>query len=140
MEMCFHSNQHPSSIKHPFISLYFKYQSFIFSCFPDMNSPVFPSLDDIYCTSFALHLIDYKVTTRSLHQEKILHKHEKKHSMKLTLLDWANCNYILTHVFCRFHCTLCPFPLLTRKYFNYYHAVLQVQMNWELKHYDEHYA
>ena len=49
MEMCFHSNQHPSSIKHPFISLYSKYQSFIFTCFPDMNSPIFPILDDIYC-------------------------------------------------------------------------------------------
>ena len=22
----------------------------MFTCFPDMNSPVFPSLDDIYCT------------------------------------------------------------------------------------------
>ena len=42
--MCFHSNQHPSSIKHPFISLYSKYQSFMFTCFPDMNSPVFPIL------------------------------------------------------------------------------------------------
>ena len=51
MEMCFHSNQHPSSIKHPFISLYSKYQSFIFTCFPDMNTPVFPILDDIYCTA-----------------------------------------------------------------------------------------
>ena len=47
--MCFHSNQHPSSIKHPFTSLYSKYQSFIFTCFPDMNSSIFPSLDDIYC-------------------------------------------------------------------------------------------
>ena len=52
MKMCFHGNQDPSSIKHPFISLYSKYQSFIFNYFPDMNSPVFPSLDDIYCISF----------------------------------------------------------------------------------------
>ena len=48
--MCFHSNQHPSAIKHPFISLYFKYQFHKFICLPVMNSPVFPSLDDIYCT------------------------------------------------------------------------------------------
>ena len=46
---CFHGNRHPSSIKHPFISLYIKYQSQRFICIPDMNSPVFPSLDDIYC-------------------------------------------------------------------------------------------
>ena len=50
MEMCFHGNQHPSSIKHPFISLYSKYQFFMFICLPNMNSPVFPSLDDIYCS------------------------------------------------------------------------------------------
>ena len=50
MEMCFHSNQHPSSIKHLLISLYFKYQSLKFIYFPIMNSPVFPSLNDIYCT------------------------------------------------------------------------------------------
>ena len=52
--MCFHSNQHPSSIEHPFISLYSKYQFFIFICFADMNSPVFPILDDIYCTFIAV--------------------------------------------------------------------------------------
>ena len=52
MEMCFHSNQHPWAIKHPFISLYFKHQSIKFICLPVMNSPIFPSLDDIYCTSF----------------------------------------------------------------------------------------
>ena len=51
MEMCFHSNQHPWAIKHPFISLYFKYQSLKFICLPVKNSPVFPSLDNIYCTS-----------------------------------------------------------------------------------------
>ena len=61
MEMCFHGNQHPWAIKHPFISLYFKYQSIRFICLnfkyqplkyiflPVMNSPVFLSLDDIYC-------------------------------------------------------------------------------------------
>ena len=49
MEMCFHSNQHPWAIKHRFISLYFKYQSLRLICLPVMNSPVFPSLDDIYC-------------------------------------------------------------------------------------------
>ena len=56
MEMCFHGNQHPSSIKHPFISLYSKYQFFIFNCFPDMHSPVFPILDDNYCMLIHLHL------------------------------------------------------------------------------------
>ena len=50
MEMCFHGNQNPWAIKHPFISLYFKYQSLRFICLSVMNSPVFPSLDDIYCT------------------------------------------------------------------------------------------
>ena len=47
--MCFHGNQDPSSIKHPFISLYSKYHPFMFICLLNMNSPVFPSLDDIYC-------------------------------------------------------------------------------------------
>ena len=48
--MCFHGNQHPWAIKHPFISLYSKYQSLKFICLPVVNSPAFPSLDDIYCT------------------------------------------------------------------------------------------
>ena len=48
--MCFHGNQHPWAIKHLFVSLYSKYQSFKFISLPVMNSPVFPSLDDIYCT------------------------------------------------------------------------------------------
>ena len=48
--MCFYGNQDPSSIKHLFISLYSKYQSLRFICLPIMNSPVFLSLDDIYCT------------------------------------------------------------------------------------------
>ena len=47
--MCFHGNQHPSSIKHRFISLYSKYHPSMFICLLNMNSPVFPSLDDIYC-------------------------------------------------------------------------------------------
>ena len=47
--MCFHGNQYPWAIKHPFISLYSKYQSLKFICLPVMNSPVFPSLDNIYC-------------------------------------------------------------------------------------------
>ena len=47
--MCFHSNQYPWAIKNPFISLYSKYQSLKYNCLPLMNSPVFPSLDDIYC-------------------------------------------------------------------------------------------
>ena len=49
--MCFHGNQNPWAIKHPFISLYSKYHSLNFFCLPVMNSPVFPSLDDIYCMS-----------------------------------------------------------------------------------------
>ena len=47
--MCFHSNQHPCAIKHLFISLHSKYQCFKCNYFPVMNSPVFLSLDDIYC-------------------------------------------------------------------------------------------
>ena len=50
MEMCFHGNQYPWAIKHPFINLYSKYQSLKFIYLPVMNSPVFPSLDDNYCT------------------------------------------------------------------------------------------
>ena len=57
--MCFHGNQHPLSIKHPFISLYTKYQSHKFICFPIMNSPVFPSLDDIYCISFSFSILSF---------------------------------------------------------------------------------
>ena len=49
MKICFHSNQHPWAIKHPFISLYSKYQSLMYICLPVMNSPLFPSLDDIFC-------------------------------------------------------------------------------------------
>ena len=49
MKMCFHSNQQPWATKHPFISLNSKHQSLRFICPPVMNSPVFPSLDDIYC-------------------------------------------------------------------------------------------
>ena len=55
--MCFHGNQHPWAIKHPFISLHFKYQSLRFICLPVMNSPVFPSLDDIYCISIIQQLV-----------------------------------------------------------------------------------
>ena len=57
--MCFHSNQHPWAIKHPFISLYFKYQSLKFICHPVVNSPVFPSLDDIYCRIDALRVMKF---------------------------------------------------------------------------------
>ena len=55
--MCFHGNQHPWAIKHPFISLYSKYQSFKYICLPVRNSPIFPSLDDIHCTFLALYNI-----------------------------------------------------------------------------------
>ena len=47
--MCFHGNQHPLAKKHPFVSVYSKYQSLKYIYLPVMNSPVFPSLDDIYC-------------------------------------------------------------------------------------------
>ena len=50
IKMCFHGNRHPSSIKYPLISSYFKYYSLKIICFLIMNSPIFPSLDDIYCT------------------------------------------------------------------------------------------
>ena len=56
--MCFHCNQHPWAIKHPFISLYSKYHSLYFICLPVMNSPVFPSLDDIYCILFSMIVSD----------------------------------------------------------------------------------
>ena len=58
-EMCFHVNQHPWPIKHPFINLYFKYYCLKFICLLVMTSPVFPSLDDIYCINiiFLLSLV-----------------------------------------------------------------------------------
>ena len=59
MEMCFHGNQHQLSIKHPFDSLYSKYNSFILICLPDMNSPAFASLDDIYCTFLSFTSIPF---------------------------------------------------------------------------------
>ena len=52
MRMYFHGNQHPLSIKHPYISLkslYFKYQSFEFISLLDMGSSVVITLDAIYC-------------------------------------------------------------------------------------------
>ena len=52
--MHFHGNQLSWAIKHHFISLYFKYQSHKYICLPAMNSPIFPSLDDIYCSIFYL--------------------------------------------------------------------------------------
>ena len=47
--MRFHSNQLSWAIKHPFISLCFKYHSFGFICFSTMLSPVNSSLDEISC-------------------------------------------------------------------------------------------
>ena len=48
--MCFHGNQHPWAIKHPFTGQYSIYLSLKCICLPVVNSPIFPSLDDIYCT------------------------------------------------------------------------------------------
>ena len=45
------------AIKHPLINSYSEYQSLRFICFPIMNSPVFPSLDDIYCTRLGFRLL-----------------------------------------------------------------------------------
>ena len=69
--MCFHGNRHPSSIKHPLINLYTKYQSLRFICFPIMNSPVFPSLDDIYCTSFIGTLLELARNDEIKHGELV---------------------------------------------------------------------
>ena len=56
--MCFHGNQHLLSIKHPFISLYSKYQLFRFIYPSIMNSPVFLCLDDIYCKLYKfIHMV-----------------------------------------------------------------------------------
>ena len=60
--MYFHGNQHLWAIKHPFVSLYSKYQFLQFICLPVMNSPVFPSLDDIYCMSQVGHLLRRSAT------------------------------------------------------------------------------
>ena len=73
--MCFHGNQHPWAIKHPFISLYFKYQSLKFICLPVMNSPLFPGLDDIYCTrhELASRLLIHDMLTRTRHELVLIH-------------------------------------------------------------------
>ena len=55
--MCFHDNQHPWAIKYLIISLYSQYQPPNFICLPVMNSPIFPSLDDIYCILLKKFLI-----------------------------------------------------------------------------------
>ena len=47
--MRFHGNQLSWAIKHPFISLCFKYHSPGFICFSTMLAPVISSLDEIYC-------------------------------------------------------------------------------------------
>ena len=49
MEMYFHGNQLSWRIKHPFISLYFKYHSSGFICLFSMLAPVISSLDGINC-------------------------------------------------------------------------------------------
>ena len=47
--MCFHGNRHPSSIKHLFISLYSKYQSFMFICLLIcMSTTAFKVLSHLY--------------------------------------------------------------------------------------------
>ena len=51
MEMCFHGNQLSWVIKHPFISLCFKYHFLSFICFSYMLAPVISNLDEIYCIS-----------------------------------------------------------------------------------------
>ena len=53
--MCFHGNQHSWAIKHPFISLYSKYQPLKLICLPVIDAPVFPRLDDIYCIFYRLN-------------------------------------------------------------------------------------
>ena len=45
-------NQRPWAIKHLFIRLYSKYQSLDCIGLLLVNSPIFPSLDDIYCSGF----------------------------------------------------------------------------------------
>ena len=47
--MCFHGNQLSWAIKHPVISLYLKYHTPGFICFPTILAPVISSLDEIYC-------------------------------------------------------------------------------------------
>ena len=54
--MFFHGNQPSWAIKHPIISLCFKYHSFGFIFFSTMLAPVISSLDEIYCSSFEIEL------------------------------------------------------------------------------------
>ena len=78
--MCFHGNQHPWAIKYPFISLYSKYQSFKYICLPVMNSPVFPCLDDIYCTCSIVHAVN------AFNGNKRVFGRHKKHTQGLAHL------------------------------------------------------
>ena len=68
IKMCFHGNQHLSVTNHSFISLYFRYQLFIFFCLPFKNSPVFSSLDDVFCSlvqQFRLQFHWFSIKTMS---------------------------------------------------------------------------
>ena len=47
--MRFHGNQLLWAIKHPLISLCFKYHFWGFICFSTMLAPIISSLDEIYC-------------------------------------------------------------------------------------------
>ena len=95
--MCFHGNQHPSSIKYPFISLYSKYHPFIFICLLNMNSPVFPSLDDIYCIYgqlfFGFFFLFFVFASMLYQPFSSLNKGDKKPPLVLTLLNQEMMNF-----------------------------------------------
>ena len=67
MKMCFHGNQPWWAIKHPFISLYLKYQSSSFICLSAMLAPVISSLDEIYCTFCSKRKISRKNSLQRCH-------------------------------------------------------------------------
>ena len=48
-------------MKHPLINLYSKYHSLKYIFLPVVNSPIFPSLDDIYCTYIAITIVFFQM-------------------------------------------------------------------------------
>ena len=71
--MCFHGNQLSWGIKHPLISLWFKYCSPGFIHLSTVLAPVISSLDEIYCIWNLLHRHQ---DPGSLHYTNNIYKHE----------------------------------------------------------------
>ena len=100
MEMCFHDNQHPWAIKHPFISLHSNYQSLKFFCPLVMNSPIFPSLDDIYCKNHRNVHVKSRTTFGKMYNRFRTtwgHYKDNKHDFFCVFWNQYNVNTICDH-------------------------------------------